>query len=217
MSKLMSDHACPTKNLQMLFLCRLSLTHSEYFVLAWSLACQFSVTGLNVCKMMRWNASSAFTAVRRKTLSSNNIFSQQSHISICCCRCKICTSVIICREPHQQRLQNLFLLSFSSSVILIHNTQRKHSFKCAFSELMKYESWVSWCHRTPQMFILSTIFCNQIYFGDRNRVYRYVHVFYAHCVTLVVQFKLETTEKRVLVWQSFTETLESLCKISICK
>lgn len=33
-----------------------------------------------------------------------------------------------------------------------------------------------------------------IYFGDRNRVYRYVHVFYAHCVTLVVQFQLETTE-----------------------
>lgn len=46
-------------------------------------------------------------------------------------------AVLICREQHQQRLQSLFLLSFSSSVILIHNTQRKNNFKCAFSELVK--------------------------------------------------------------------------------
>lgn len=54
------------------------------------------------------------------------------------------------------------------------------------------------------MFILNTIFCNQIYFGDRNRVYRYVHVFYAHCVTLVVQLD-HNRQSSVLVRQSFTE------------
>lgn len=48
--------------------------------------------------------------------------------------------VLICREQHRQRLQSLFLLSFSSSVILIHNnTQKKNTSNVHFLNFVKHE------------------------------------------------------------------------------
>ena len=117
---------------EILFANRLSLR--ILFPLVWSWSFQFPVTSLT-SDTIGWNPSSASTAVNTKTLL---IFSSANNTSVFAVEDG--EPVLICREQHRQRLQSLFLQSFSDSVILINNTQRKNISNVHFQNLWKMNS-----------------------------------------------------------------------------
>lgn len=140
--------------------------------------------------------------IKRHLYSFQTLSSASNDTSVC--RWKSCFDIPTARDTAESIFAELWQLCY-------FNTQ--HPKEEYFRTCEKRVEEVSRGNQTPQMFILSTIFCNQIYFGDGNRVYRYVHVFYAHSVTLVVHFKLETTEPcfgMTILYKNFRVTQRSI-------